>query len=430
MTYQATLEYLFEQLPMFHRIGPAAYKANLDNTHAIMELLDHPELDFRCVHIAGTNGKGSVSNMLASILQQSGYKTGLYTSPHLKDFRERIRIDGKMIGKDDVVKFVKTHRKEFEKIKPSFFEWSVGLAFDYFSRKSVDIAVIETGLGGRLDSTNVVTPLVSVITNVQWDHMNLLGNTLQKIAAEKAGIIKKEIPVVIGTTQKETTSIFRKTARKLKSPIQFADQIFGAEINEEESSPIQMTLDVTKNKQPYLKDLKLDLGGWYQSKNVPAVLTTVELLQEKGFELHRKNIRKALASVKKNTGFSGRWQVLGKNPLIIADTGHNVDGIHAVLEQLLKYEYRQLHIVIGMVSDKDVSAVLKLFPKKASYYFCKPDIPRGLDVRVLKKEAASVGLKGKTFPSVEAGLTAAKHEAGKNDLIFVGGSNFVVAESN
>lgn len=430
MTYQATLEYLFEQLPMFHRIGPAAYKANLDNTHAIMELLDHPELDFRCIHIAGTNGKGSVSNMLASILQQSGYKTGLYTSPHLKDFRERIRIDGKMIGKDDVVKFVKKHRKEFEKIQPSFFEWTVGLAFDYFSRKSVDIAVIETGLGGRLDSTNVVTPLVSVITNVQWDHMNLLGNTLQKIAREKAGIIKNNIPAVIGTSQKETKAIFKKTAAAHRAPIYFADQIFRAEINEEESNPLQLTLDITKNKQAYLKDLKLDLGGWYQSKNVPAVLTAVELLQEKGFELHRKNIRKALASVKKNTGFSGRWQVLGKNPLIIADTGHNVDGIHAILEQLLKYDYRKLHIVIGMVSDKDVSKVLRLLPKSAIYYFCKPDIPRGLDAGILKKEALACKLKGKSYASVGEALKAAKHEAGKNDLIFVGGSTFVVGESN
>jgi dihydrofolate synthase/folylpolyglutamate synthase len=430
MTYNETLEYLFEQLPMFHRIGPAAYKANLDNTHAIMELLDHPELDFRCVHIAGTNGKGSVSNMLASILQQSGYKTGLYTSPHLKDFRERIRIDGKMIGKNDVVRFVKKHRKAFEKIQPSFFEWTVGLAFDYFSVKDVDIAIIETGLGGRLDSTNVVTPLVSVITNVQWDHMNLLGNTLQKIATEKAGIIKKDVPVVIGTTQKETTTIFKKKAQQHQAPVCFADQIFKATIIEEESDPFHLALDIRKNKQPYIRDLKLDLGGWYQSKNIPAVLATVEILQERGFELNRKNIRKALASVKKNTGFAGRWQVLGKNPLIIADTGHNTDGIAAVLSQLLKYDFRKLHMVVGMVSDKDVSTVLKMFPKNASYYFCKPDIPRGLAAGILKKEALACGLKGKSYDSVGDALTAAKHEAGKNDLIFVGGSTFVVGESN
>ena len=429
MTYQSTLEYLFEQLPMFHRIGPAAYKANLDNTHAIMELLDHPELDFRCVHIAGTNGKGSVSNMLASILQQSGYKTGLYTSPHLKDFRERIRINGKMIGRDEVVKFVKKHRKAFEQIQPSFFEWTVGLAFDYFSRKSVDIAVIETGLGGRLDSTNVVTPLVSVITNVQWDHMNLLGNTLPKIAAEKAGIIKNNIPAVIGITQKETTSVFRITARKMQAPLLFADKLYKVDINEAESDPLHLVMDVTKNQQPYLKDLKLDLGGWYQAKNIPAVMAAVELLQEKGFELNRKNIRKALASVKENTGFAGRWQILGKHPLIIADTGHNADGIHAIMDQLLTYHYRQLHLVIGMVSDKDVSKILKLLPKKATYYFCKPDIPRGLNVTLLKKEAVAAGLKGKTYPTVDAALTAARDEAGKNDLIFVGGSTFVVAES-
>jgi len=428
MTYEETLAYLFEKLPMFHRIGPAAYKANLDNTHSIMDLLDHPEKDFRCVHIAGTNGKGSTSHMLASILQQSGYKTGLYTSPHLRDFRERIRVNGKMIEKTEVVKFVKKYRKDFEKIEPSFFEWTVGLAFDYFSRKDVDIAIIETGLGGRLDSTNVVTPLVSVITNVQWDHMNLLGNTLQKIAKEKAGIIKKEIPVVIGTTQKETSAIFKTTSKKYSAPIYFADKIFRADQSEEMLQSGNQYLDVSRNKQPYLKDLKLDLGGWYQLKNIPTVLQTAELLQDKGFELNRKNIRKGLGAVRKNTGFSGRWQVLGKNPLIVADTGHNVDGISEVIEQLKNIPYRKLHFVIGMVSDKDSSGILKLLPKKATYYFCKPDIPRGKNPEELRKEASAAGLKGKIYKSVASAFNHAKDEAGKNDLIFVGGSTFVVAE--
>lgn len=428
MTYEETLAYLYEQLPMFHRIGPAAYKANLNNTHAIIKLLDHPEKDFRCVHIAGTNGKGSTSHMLASILQQSGYKTGLYTSPHLKDFRERIRVNGKMIEKTEVVKFVKKYKRDFEKIKPSFFEWTVGLAFDYFSRKDVDIAIIETGLGGRLDSTNVVTPLVSVITNVQWDHTNLLGNTLAKIAKEKAGIIKPGVPVVIGTTDKATATVFKTTASKCGSPIFFADKIFKAVLNEDDSSPMNLNINVTLEKEQYLKDLKPDLGGLYQLKNIPAVLQTAILLQQKGFELNRKDIRKGLAAVKKNTGLAGRWQVLGKNPFVIADTGHNVDGIREVITQLETMTYKRLHVVIGMVNDKDTSGMLSLLPKKAIYYFSKPDIPRGMDAELLRKEAALHGLKGKIYKSVTSAYEHALDEAGKNDLIFVGGSTFVVAE--
>jgi dihydrofolate synthase/folylpolyglutamate synthase len=428
MTYEETLAYLFEQLPMFHRIGPAAYKANLDNTHAIIALLDHPEQDFRSIHIAGTNGKGSTSHMLASILQQSGYKTGLYTSPHLRDFRERIRVNGKMIEKSEVVKFVKKYKKEFEKIQPSFFEWTVGLAFDYFSRKDVDIAVIETGLGGRLDSTNVVTPLVSVITNVQWDHTNLLGNTLVKIAREKAGIIKPGIPVVIGNTQKETAAVFKNVAKKCGSEIFFADKTFNAVHIEAEPASGSQYVEVLRHRQPYLKNLKLDLGGWYQLKNIPGVLQTAELLQDMSFELNRKNIRRGLAAVRNNTGLSGRWQVIGKNPVIIADTGHNEDGISEVMDQINNIHYRKLHVVIGMVNDKDVSKILRLLPKKASYYFCKPDIPRGMDPELLRKAAAAAGLKGKIYKSVRNALEHAKNEAGNDDLIFIGGSTFVVAE--
>ncbi len=428
MTYSETLAYLFEQLPMFHRIGPAAYKANLDNTNAIMDLLDHPEQDFRCVHIAGTNGKGSSSHMLAAIFQQSGYKTGLYTSPHLRDFRERIRINGKMIDKSEVVKFVKRHRKAFEKIKPSFFEWTVGLAFDFFSRKNVDIAIIETGLGGRLDSTNVVTPLVSLITNVQWDHMNLLGYTLVKIAQEKAGIIKPGVPVVISETQKETTTVFRKAATARKSEIFFADKIYKASSVNDETPPGFLDLNINRAGEPYLKELRVDLGGWYQMKNISGVLMTAELLQERGFELNRKNIRKALGSVKKLTGLAGRWQVIGKSPLIIADTGHNADGIHEVLKQLLSIHYRKLHIVLGMVSDKDFPGLLKLMPRNASYYFCSPDIPRGLDAATLQEQASSMGLKGKSYKSVRRALNSAEETAGKNDVIYIGGSTFVVAE--
>lgn len=429
MTYKETLDYLFAQLPMFHRIGAAAYKADLNNTHVIMELLDHPERDFRCIHIAGTNGKGSTSNMLAAILQQSGYKTGLYTSPHLRDFRERIRIDGKMIGQNDVINFVKKYRKEFEAIKPSFFEWTVGLAFDYFSKKDVDIAVIETGLGGRLDSTNVVNPLVSVITNVQWDHMSLLGNTLKKIGAEKAGIIKKEVPVVIGQTQKETASIFKTKAKKMQSPIFFADKTYKIEFsNQDEDAPGKIEVDVLRKKLPYLKNLVVDLGGWYQTVNIATALQTCEILEEKGFELNRKNIRKALMNIKKLTGFAGRWQVLGKNPLIIADTGHNVDGLKLVVQQIKATPHKHLHFVMGMVQDKDISKALALLPVNASYYFCKPDIPRGLDAMVLREQAANFKLKGNIYPTVKKALDAAVKKAGKNDLVFIGGSTFVVAE--
>ncbi len=429
MTYNETLEYLFGRLPMFQRIGPAAYKANLDNTHAIMNLLDHPEKDFRCVHIAGTNGKGSVSNMLAAILQQCGYKTGLYTSPHLKDFRERIRIDGKMIEKSEVVRFVKKYRNHFETIEPSFFEWTVGLAFDYFSRKNVDIAVIETGLGGRLDSTNVVTPLVSVITNVQYDHMNLLGNSLEKIAIEKAGIIKPVIPAVIGQSQRETAGIFKAKARKTGSKIYFADKIFSALISPESlANPGALKVDVFKRNEPWIKDLVIEPGGSYQTKNVCTVLQTCTVLESCGFELNRKNIRKALGSVPKLTGFNGRWQVLGKNPLIIADTAHNADGIREVMSQVKNTPHKKLHMVIGMVNDKDITKMLKLLPANATYYFCSPDIPRGLPGNELKKEASKLGLKGKIYPSVYEAFEAARENAGFEDMIYTGGSTFVVAE--
>jgi dihydrofolate synthase / folylpolyglutamate synthase len=429
MNYNDTLDYLFAQLPMFHRIGAAAYKDDLINTHAIMQMLDHPERDFRSIHIAGTNGKGSTSHMLASILQQSGYKTALYTSPHLKDFRERIRINGKMIGKNEVVKFVKKYQNEFEKIEPSFFEWCVGLAFDYFSRNDVDIAVIETGLGGRLDSTNVITPLVSVITNVQKDHMNLLGNTLQKIAKEKAGIIKPKIPVVIGETQGEIATVFKRAASDNHSEIYFADKLFKAKISEEpDPTKGELIVDVNRKGESFMKSLRIDLGGNYQLKNLCTVLQACELLEDRGFELNRKNIRRALGNIKSDTGLSGRWQVLGKQPLVICDTGHNEDGISEVMSQLSKMNYKKLHIVFGMVNDKDSSKILKLLPRHAAYYFCKPDIPRGLDQKQLKSEAEKFQLKGKSYRSVWEAFKAAEKNATVQDIIFVGGSTFVVAE--
>jgi dihydrofolate synthase/folylpolyglutamate synthase len=429
MNYQETLEYLYRQLPMFHRIGPAAYKADLRNTHALMELLDHPERDFRCIHIAGTNGKGSVSNMLAAILQQHGYKTGLFTSPHLKDFRERIRYNGAMIPKAYITRFVKKYRKEFETIEPSFFEWTAGLAFDYFSHCDVDIAVIETGLGGRLDSTNVITPLVSVITNVQWDHMNLLGDSLQKIAREKAGIIKPGVPVVIGETQKAVMEVFRTAAKKMKAPVVFADKKIRVRLNDDaQQVPGKLIIDIEKQRRTWMKEVTLDLGGWYQLKNVATALETLEVLSDRGFDTDRKRIRNALGKVRKLTGFAGRWHVISKHPLTICDAGHNVDGINEVMGQISKTSFTKLHMVIGMVADKDITSILKRLPKQAIYYFCKPDLPRGLDAVALRKVAVSHKLTGKAYPSVAKALRAAQDAAGKDDLVYVGGSTFVVGE--
>ncbi|HEX5003196.1 MAG TPA: folylpolyglutamate synthase/dihydrofolate synthase family protein [Bacteroidia bacterium] len=429
MTYQETLDYLYQQLPMFHRIGPAAYKANLSNTIAITRLLDHPENDFRSVHIAGTNGKGSVSNMLAAVLQQHGYKTGLFTSPHLKDFRERIRVNGAMIPKTEITQFVKKHKEAFELISPSFFEWTAGLAFHYFSKTDVDIAVIETGMGGRLDSTNVIQPVLSVITNVQWDHMHLLGDTLKKIAAEKAGIIKERVPVVVGEFNRETAGVFRTTAKKMHTSINFSDKQFKTVLTKNiKQIPGKLIVDIIKNNRTYMKEVVVDLGGWYQLKNISTVMEALEVLNENGFEIDRKNVRKAFGKICRMTGFAGRWQVIDKHPLTIADTGHNADGIHEVMEQLSASSFSNLHMVIGMVADKDVSAILKQLPRNAVYYFCKPDLPRGYDAEALRQEAKLHKLNGRSYNSVAAALQAAQNAAGSHDLVYVGGSSFVVAE--
>lgn len=427
MTYKQTLDFFYAQLPMFHRVGAAAYKANLDNTISICNLLDNPQHAFKTIHVAGTNGKGSVSHMLAAILQQAGYKTGLYTSPHLKDFRERIRINGKMISKKYVCDFTEDYKSDFKKIKPSFFEMTVGLAFDYFRNKKVEIAVIETGLGGRLDSTNIITPELSVITNIGWDHTNLLGNTLKKIAAEKAGIIKNSIPVVIGETQKETHKTFIATARKIKSPFFFADAAFKA-ILKKDSSLIsdKIIVDIYFKKKLYTRNLEMDLTGRYQLKNICTVLQAQQLLEN--FPVSESDLRLALKKVKPSTGLSGRWQIISKHPLIICDTGHNVDGIKEVLKQIKTLKFKKLHFVLGMVSDKDVSKILKLLPKQAVYYFCKANIPRGMDAGILAQEAQIHGLAGTSYSSVIKALNAAKKNAGKKDVIFVGGSTFTVAE--
>lgn len=414
---------------MFHRVGPAAYKPDLSNTIKICNALNNPENKFRSVHIAGTNGKGSASHLLAAVLQEAGYKTGLYTSPHLKDFRERIRINGKMIPKPRVVKFVADHKKLFEKVQPSFFEWTVGLAFDYFAKEKVDVAVIETGLGGRLDSTNVITPLVSVITNISLDHTNLLGKTLKKIAVEKAGIIKPGIPVVIGETQEEVKAVFEKKAKKEKAPLRFADDEFqGSLFHQTKTLPLLLTGTIKAGKNTLHKNLRCGLPGLYQQKNIITVLSTIDSLRESGFIIPDKAIRNGLKNVIALTGLQGRWQVISKNPLTIVDTGHNEAGIAEVVAQLKKMPHKKLHIVFGVVGDKDPSRVLALLPKKASYYFCRANLPRSMDVAELAQKAGKAGLKGNIFPSVKKALKSAQDAASRGDLVFVGGSTFVIAE--
>ena len=425
MIWQQALDYLYAQLPMFHRIGTAAYKNNLDNILAMDELLNHPHQNYPCIHIAGTNGKGSVSNMLSAVYQSAGYRTGLFTSPHLKDFRERIRVDGKMISRLYVIRFIEIHRKQFEKIKPSFFEWTTALALDYFRSKKVDIAIIETGLGGRLDSTNIITPVLSVITNIGWDHANLLGDNLQKIAVEKAGIIKTKIPVIVGEKQSSVNTVFQRKAEETGSKIVFASENFKAI---KKSVMIDgLKADILFKQKTCLKNLNMDLAGNYQLKNVCTVLQSVKLLNEQ-FPVTENQLRKALKQVRKLTGFNGRWTVLSNKPLVIADTGHNREGISEVIKQIESVKFSRLHFVLGMVADKDIASVLKLLPKKAEYYFCKPSVPRGLPAEDLFRHAKEFELSGKVFTTVKSAFKGAKANAGKKDLIFIGGSTFVVAE--
>jgi len=429
VNYSETLDYLFTRLPMFQRSGPAAYKSNLDNTQRLDELYDHPHRKFKSIHVAGTNGKGSVSHMLAAILQKAGYKTGLYTSPHLKDFRERIRINGEMMPEDEVVKWVDHYRtnNELWKIEPSFFELTVAMAFDYFASQEVDFAVIEVGLGGRLDSTNIITPELSIITNISLDHTNLLGETLELIAGEKAGIIKPSVPVIIGTTQPETTDVFQKKARQAHSPIYFADQEYSVGYAMRGING-KNYLRLDRLGEICYENLEMDLLGSYQHKNLPAVLKAVELLNKNGFHLSEQNLRDALANVNSLTGLQGRWQVIGNNPLIVCDTGHNEDGIRAVVDQISNTAFKRLHFVFGTVGDKNPDKVLALLPKNAEYYFVKADIERALNQNVLKEHAASFGLHGDSYSSVAEGFAQARNQAEKHDLIMVGGSTFVVAE--
>jgi dihydrofolate synthase/folylpolyglutamate synthase len=404
MTYSETLNWLFNQLPMYQLQGASAYKKDLTNVHVLMDYLGHPESQLQCIHVAGTNGKGSCSHMLASVLQEAGFKVGLYTSPHLKDFRERIKINGQMVSEAFVCDFVNQHQSFFEANDMSFFEMSVGLAFDYFTKEKIDIAIIEVGMGGRLDATNIITPLVSVITNIGLDHTQFLGNTLTAIAAEKAGIIKSNIPVVIGEYTSETQPVFLATAKANQSPVYFAS-------------------DLIATAYPS------DLIGDYQIHNKKTVLQTLTVLnQQTNFKTTETDWEKGLAQVVKITGLEGRWQQLGMSPKIICDTAHNTHGLSIVLNQIQKEPFDQLHFVFGVVNDKDLDEVLPLFPKNAIYYFCKPNIPRGLEAAILAQKATQYGLNGKIYNSVSAAYENAKQNAQPTDFIYVGGSTFVVAE--
>jgi dihydrofolate synthase/folylpolyglutamate synthase len=429
VNYKKTLDYLLDRLPMFHRIGKAAYKNSLDNTLKLDEIFGHPHRQYKTIHVAGTNGKGSVSHMLAAVFQTAGYKTGLYTSPHLKDFRERIKINGQMISEDEVVEWVENYpiKNNLWNIEPSFFELTATMAFDYFAKQKVDIAIIEVGLGGRLDSTNIITPEVSIITNISLDHVDLLGDTLEKIAAEKAGIIKKDIPVVIGLTQNETKQVFVETAKTRQTSIYFADKEYVTSYSMIGMDGRQI-LNVEQNGELFYREFKLDLLGHYQTQNVPVILKTVDMMVEKGWQISRENIYDGLANAAKITGLMGRWQIIGNNPLTVCDTGHNEDGIKMVVSQIKNTAYKTLHFVFGVVADKNPNAILRLLPTDAVYYFTRANIPRALDEKELAQKATEFGLKGECYLSVQEAFNAAKLNAGKNDLIFVGGSTFVVAE--
>lgn len=427
--FEATLRYLYEQLPFYQRKGPAAYKNNLDNTLALDELYGHPHRLFRSVHVAGTNGKGSVSHMLASVLQEAGYRVGLYTSPHLKDFRERIRVNGVKIPKEEVVRFVDDFvaRNQLNKLEPSFFELTVAMAFEYFARERIDIAVVEVGLGGRLDSTNIIMPEVSVITNISLDHVALLGNTLTEIAGEKAGIMKKGVPVVVGETMEETAPVFAKRAEILGIPLQFADQIYHADYSMVSTEGKQL-FNVRYNDTLRYEQLPLELLGQYQGRNLCTALVAMDVLKEFGWTISQDALYRGMEFLVKNTGLKGRWQVLGANPRIVCDTGHNEAGIREVVHQIHQTPYKKLHFVLGMVNDKDVDSVLRLLPKNAVYYFTKASIPRAMSENMLELKAADFGLSGQKYPTVIEAFTAAKQNAEPYDMIFIGGSTFVVAE--
>jgi dihydrofolate synthase/folylpolyglutamate synthase len=431
MTYQESLDFLYQALPMFQRIGASAFKKDLSNTLKLCERLGNPQQALRCIHIAGTNGKGSTAHALASVLQTAGYKTGLYTSPHLKSFRERIKINGTEIPEAEVCRFVQLHRDFLEGLKPSFFEMTVAMAFDYFAREAVDYAVIETGMGGRLDSTNVVTPLLSLITNIGMDHVQFLGDSLDKIAGEKAGIIKEGVPVVIGQTQAETAPVFRQVAAQKKAILLFADERMTVLPKGMAAGqlPLRAVFEV-READGKTWELSMDLLGDYQARNLPAILLALDRLKGMGLRIWEEDIRTGLANIQANTGLKGRWQILHTHPRVICDTGHNIDGFRAILDQLASLTYRKLTLVLGMVADKDVDEILALLPRDASYVFCQADQPRSMPAHDLQQKALAQGLVGIVIADVNEALEFAKKNARPDDLIFVGGSTFVVAEIN
>lgn len=428
MTYESTIAYLYEQLPAFSRIGPAAYKPDLGNTIALCSALGNPENGFQSIHIAGTNGKGSVSHMLAAILQEAGYKTGLYTSPHLRDFRERFRINGTMISKEWVVQFVEEVKPLMQQIKPSFFEITVAMAFRWFAEEKVDIAVIETGLGGRLDSTNIILPELSIITNIGWDHSNLLGDTLEKIAGEKAGIIKEGIPVVLGETLPETAPVFARVAKEKSAPLYLAQHARQVVDWRWESHYLQ--IELAEGQTTDHRHYQLDLPGLYQTRNLLTVLEACHQLRRKGWIIPEDAVQQALRQVKKLTGLGGRWEIIGHKPDIVLDVAHNEPGMREVLQQVELMNYRRLHIVIGIVHDKDPTRLLQLLPPAALYYFTQAHIPRAMPVEELASKASALKLKGQTFENVNLALKAARDKAESHDLILVCGSIFLVAEVN
>lgn len=436
MTYEQTIDYLYAMLPVFHREGAKAFKPSLSNTLALCEYLGNPQEKFKSIHIAGTNGKGSTSHYMAAILQSSGYKTGLYTSPHLKDYTERFRINGVSVGKAKVVAFVEEHKSFIEKLKPSFFELSVALAFDFFAKESVDVAVIEVGLGGRLDSTNVITPELSIITNIGFDHMDILGNTLPKIASEKAGIIKPNIPVVVSESHPETKPVFIQKAQNENAPIFFAEDTFRiVENNNRVSDNLSLTVDVYKDDRKIFEGISSQLIGIYQLKNLTGIFQAVSILNETGFDINDSALITGLEEVVTLTGLKGRWQVLYNKPLTICDTGHNEHGLKIVLNQINKlfesgYLHGRKHFILGFVKDKNVDEILQLFPKDANYYFCEANSPRSMAAENLIKIAESMGITGYSILSVNDSLKKVREIASENDFIYIGGSTFVVAELN
>ncbi len=426
MDYKGTLDYLFEQLPMFQRVGQAAFKKDLTNIIKLCQALGNPYQQFPCIHIAGTNGKGSTGHLLSAVLQKSGLKTGLYTSPHYKDFRERIKIDGAYISEKAVVDFVAENKALFEDIRPSFFEITVALAFQHFAKEKVDIAIIETGLGGRLDSTNVVSPLLSLITNISLDHQQFLGDTLEAIASEKAGIIKSKVPVVLSEYQEKIFSVFEQKAGQLNAPLFISDAVYSG-LEKELAFSVQ-TYDILRKGKMYFKNLQLGLGGAFQLKNLLGVLQAIEVLQTEGYQISSLAIREGLENVTKLTNMVGRWQTLSTSPLVLCDSGHNEGGLRTTMQQLQRLSFEQLHFVFGMVNDKPPEKVAPLLPENAIYYFAKANIPRGLDANELCTRMKEKGLKGQAYPSVKEAVAAAKENAGDKDVVFVGGSIFVVAE--